>query len=76
MKRDLLPKFQGCLLGQAAADAIGFPFEGRAADVVRPFFEESLFKVFDYELPEEELQKYMRDLDQLPKAEARRSGRW
>jgi tryptophan synthase beta chain len=33
-------------------------------------------KLTDYELPEEELQKYTRDLDSLPKAEIRKSGRW
>jgi tryptophan synthase beta chain len=30
----------------------------------------------DYELPEEELQKYTKDLENLPAAEARKSGRW
>ena len=30
----------------------------------------------DYELPEEELQKYLKDLENLPKAEIRKSGKW
>jgi tryptophan synthase beta chain len=30
----------------------------------------------DYELPEEELQKFTKDLESLPPAEARKSGRW
>ncbi len=30
----------------------------------------------DYELPEEELQKYLQDLEKLPKAEMRKSGKW
>jgi tryptophan synthase beta chain len=30
----------------------------------------------DYELPEEELQKYIKDLENLPKAESRKSGKW
>jgi tryptophan synthase beta chain len=30
----------------------------------------------DYELPEEELCKYTKDLEKLPKAEMRKSGRW
>ncbi len=33
-------------------------------------------KLTDYELPEEELQKYTKDLETLPKAEARKSGKW
>ena len=33
-------------------------------------------KLTDYELPEEELQKYLRDLESLPKAEMRKSGKW
>jgi len=33
-------------------------------------------KLTDYELPEEELQKYLVDLEALPKAEARKSGKW
>ncbi len=33
-------------------------------------------KLSDYELPEEELQKYTKDLENLPKAEMRKSGRW
>jgi len=33
-------------------------------------------KLTDYELPEEELQKYIKDLENLPKAEMRKSGRW
>jgi tryptophan synthase beta chain len=30
----------------------------------------------DYELPEEELQKYTKDLEKLPKAEMRKTGKW
>jgi len=30
----------------------------------------------DYELPEEDLQRYTKDLDSLPPAEVRKSGRW
>lgn len=30
----------------------------------------------DYELPEEELQKYLKDIANFPKAEARKSGKW
>ena len=30
----------------------------------------------DYELPEEEMQKYLKDLEVLPKAEMRKSGKW
>ena len=33
-------------------------------------------KLIDYELPEEELKKYTKDLDNLPKAEMRKTGRW
>jgi len=33
-------------------------------------------KLVDYELPEEELQKYLQDLENLPKAEKRKSGKW
>ena len=33
-------------------------------------------KLTDYELPEEELQKYIKDLDNLPKAEMRKTGKW
>jgi tryptophan synthase beta chain len=33
-------------------------------------------KLTDYELPEEELQKYIKDLENLPKAEIRKSGKW
>jgi tryptophan synthase beta chain len=33
-------------------------------------------KLTDYELPEEELQKYTKDLENLPKAEMRKSGKW
>jgi tryptophan synthase beta chain len=33
-------------------------------------------KLIDYELPEEELQKYTKDLESLPKAEKRKSGKW
>jgi tryptophan synthase beta chain len=33
-------------------------------------------KLTDYELPEEELKKYTRDLENLPKAEMRKTGRW
>jgi len=30
----------------------------------------------DYELPEEEMQKYLKDLENLPKAEMRKTGKW
>ena len=33
-------------------------------------------KLTDYELPEEELQKYTKELEKLPKAEIRKSGKW
>ena len=33
-------------------------------------------KLSDYELPEEELQKFTKGLENLPKAEMRKSGRW
>ena len=33
-------------------------------------------KLTDYEMPEEELQKYTRPLENLPPAEARKSGKW
>jgi len=33
-------------------------------------------KLTDYELPEEMLQKYTKDLENLPKAEMRKSGKW
>jgi tryptophan synthase beta chain len=33
-------------------------------------------KLIDYELPEEELKKYTKDLETLPKADMRKSGRW
>jgi tryptophan synthase beta chain len=33
-------------------------------------------KLVDYELPEEELQKYTKVLENLPKAEMRKSGKW
>jgi tryptophan synthase beta chain len=33
-------------------------------------------RLTDYELPEEELLKYTKDLEKLPKAEMRKSGRW
>ena len=33
-------------------------------------------KLIDYELPEEELKKYTKDLDNLPKAEMRKTGGW
>jgi tryptophan synthase beta chain len=33
-------------------------------------------KLTDYELPEEEMNKYLKDLENLPKAEIRKSGRW
>jgi tryptophan synthase beta chain len=33
-------------------------------------------KLTDYELPQEELTKFTKDLDSLPKAEMRKSGRW
>ncbi len=33
-------------------------------------------KLTEYELPEEELKKYLVDLEKLPKAEARKSGKW
>jgi len=33
-------------------------------------------KLIDYELPEEELMKYTKDLENLPKAEMRKTGKW
>ena len=33
-------------------------------------------KLNDYDLPEDMLQKYTQDLEKLPPAEARKSGRW
>jgi tryptophan synthase beta chain len=33
-------------------------------------------KLTDFELPEEELKKYTKDLESLPKAEIRKSGKW
>jgi tryptophan synthase beta chain len=33
-------------------------------------------KLTDYELPKEELQKYLKDLEKLPKAEMRKTGKW
>ena len=33
-------------------------------------------RLTEYELPEEELKKYLADLEKLPKAEARKSGKW
>ena len=33
-------------------------------------------KLTDYELPEEELQKYTKDLENLPKADMRKTGKW
>jgi tryptophan synthase beta chain len=33
-------------------------------------------KLTDFELPEEELKKYTKDLENLPKAEMRKSGKW
>jgi len=33
-------------------------------------------KLTDYELPEEEMKKYLVDIEKLPKAEARKSGKW
>jgi tryptophan synthase beta chain len=33
-------------------------------------------KLTDYELPKEELEKYLKDLENLPKAEMRKSGKW
>ncbi len=33
-------------------------------------------KLTDYELPDEDLQKFTKDLDNLPKAEMRKSGKW
>ena len=33
-------------------------------------------KLTDYELPDEDLEKYTADLEGLPKAEARKSGKW
>ncbi|MEJ2648106.1 MAG: TrpB-like pyridoxal phosphate-dependent enzyme [Sedimentisphaerales bacterium] len=33
-------------------------------------------KLTDYELPDEEMNKYLKDLENLPKAEMRKSGRW
>jgi len=33
-------------------------------------------KLTDYDLPEEELQKYIKDIEKHPKAEMRKSGKW
>jgi len=33
-------------------------------------------KLTDYELPDEEMNKYLEDLESLPKAEMRKSGKW
>ncbi len=33
-------------------------------------------KLTDYELPDEELKKYLKDLERLPKAEIRKTGKW
>ena len=33
-------------------------------------------KLVDYELPEEEMKKYLKDLEKLPKAEMRKTGKW
>jgi tryptophan synthase beta chain len=33
-------------------------------------------KLIDYELPEEEMNKYLKDLEKLPKAPARKTGKW
>jgi tryptophan synthase beta chain len=33
-------------------------------------------KLTDYELPEEEMQKYIKDLENLPKAKIRKTGKW
>ena len=33
-------------------------------------------KLTDYELPDEEMSKYLKDLENLPKAEMRKSGKW
>ena len=33
-------------------------------------------KLTDYELPEEEMKKYLKDLERLPKAETRKTGKW
>jgi tryptophan synthase beta chain len=33
-------------------------------------------KLTDFELPEEEMQKYLKDLENLPKAEMRKTGKW
>jgi len=33
-------------------------------------------KLTDYELPEEELQKYIKDIENYPKAEIRKTGKW
>ena len=33
-------------------------------------------RLSDYELPDEEMAKYTKDLEKLPKAEMRKSGRW
>ncbi len=33
-------------------------------------------KLTDYELPEEEMNKYLKDLESLPKAEMRKTGKW
>ena len=39
-------------------------------------FKKKGIKLTDYELPKEELQKYLKDLEELPKAEMRKSGKW
>jgi tryptophan synthase beta chain len=33
-------------------------------------------KLIDYELPDEEMSKYLKDLESLPKADVRKSGKW
>jgi tryptophan synthase beta chain len=33
-------------------------------------------KLTDYELPDEEMSKYLKDIESLPKAEMRKSGKW
>ena len=33
-------------------------------------------KLVDYELPEEDMKKYLKDLEKLPKAEMRKTGKW
>jgi tryptophan synthase beta chain len=33
-------------------------------------------KLTDYELPDEEMSKYLKDIESLPKAEVRKSGKW